>query len=178
MKVSLNETYLFRLFRMKHFAILLAFLLTLSSAVAEGITFSSEPESFYFNDMKIPYGHEYFEVGDSFICKTDIVATVGADFGLWKNSAENGKVKKYSNRAFGITLLSDDTVKFSDKAPMSPGIGRFDIKIRGVNGLELHYGDRVKFGILKKPYRSDVFQLTSFNLSVGTAFAHSTCEKL
>ena len=61
---------------------------------------------------KITASNQDFQVGDTFVCTTDALVSIGCE--VWKNPTKNGEVIEYRNVSFGMTLISEDKIDFSD----------------------------------------------------------------
>jgi hypothetical protein len=127
---------------------------------------------------KIPRHNKYFQSGDTFVCTTDALITIGDSDGQLSPSA-NGKVQEYDDVFFAITLLSNDKIDFSGSYPAGMHVGADDIfPINQVHDKSLHYGNDYYFGLLTAYDRGKLI-LKAFNISLArTVAVHASCEKL
>ena len=126
---------------------------------------------------KITAGNENFQVGDTFVCTTDALVSIGIE--TWKSPTKNGEVIEYKNVSFGMILISEDEIDFSDSYPLGIYGGAEHIfPINNVDITGLHYGNNIYFGQLLK-IRPTKFTLKAFKILFDrTVLIHAGCEKL
>ena len=163
MRVSLRQTYLLgEIMMFKIFKVL-----TLSILCILPITAFA----------KITAGNRDFQVGDTFVCMTDALVSIGVE--IWENPTKNGEVVEYRNISFGIALISEDKIDFSDSYPLGIYKGAEDIfPINDVDITGLYYGNNIYFGQLQK-VRPTKFLLKAFKIGFHqTVVLQAGCEKL
>jgi len=126
---------------------------------------------------KITASNQDFQVGDTFVCMTDALVSIGSE--IWKNPTKNGEVIEYTNLSFGMILISEDEIDFSASYPLGVYEGAEHIfPIIDVDVTGLHYGNNIFFGQLQK-IRPTKFTLKAFKILFDrTVVIHAVCEKL